>query len=136
MVADQKAFDEAILLSQLRLRLPDPNLTRGAVEKVAIHTSARVYERPWCLNGSFATVYKFRTQDGRHKALRCFRVAMKPEIKDRYAQLSDYFGAQAPDITASFHYYDNGLSIDEVIEGVKKRNSRPEIGRASCRERV
>jgi serine/threonine protein kinase len=125
MVADQRTFDEAILLSRTRLKLPD--LLHGAVEKITIATSSCEYERPWSINGGFATVYKFRTQDGRHKALRCFRVSMRPEIKDRYAQFSGYFGALAPDITAGFHYYDDGISIDEVIGGVKKRRSHPVI---------
>lgn len=109
-------YDEAMLFSAVRLRISDPELKQGQVEKVTIQTSAGIVERPWGIEGGFAVVYKFRTKSGKHRALRCFRVPMDPDTQFRYERIGPYFHTHAPDITADFNYHDTGIMVADGLQ--------------------
>lgn len=121
MVADQKSFDEAILLPQARLRVSDPEILYGTVEMVPVVTDVWRYERPWGVSGGFATVYKFRTQTGMVKALRCFRVAMGKDSSIRFSRLSEYLRTHLSGITVNFQYYEEGILVKEQVQGVVQK---------------
>src|SRR2546430_8652761 len=106
-------YDEAMLFASARLKIPDPELKQGQVEKVTIQTKAGNVVRPWGIEGGFAVVYKFRTKSGQFRALRCFRVPMNPDTQFRYEHIGPYFHAHAHDITANFKYYDAGIVVKE-----------------------
>ena len=106
-------YDEAMLFASARLKISDPELKHGQVEKVTIHTKVGTVERPWGIEGGFAVVYKFRTQSGQMRALRCFRVPMKPDTQFRYERIGPYFHTHAPDITANFMYHKMGIVVKE-----------------------
>ena len=121
MVANLRAYDEALLLPKMRLQIPESDIRDGSVEEITIPTSQGSYKRPWGQPGTFAVVYKFRTASGQFKALRCFRVEMQPDIHERYLEMSRYFRAHLPTITAGFHYYGDGILIDEHVHGKKQQ---------------
>src|SRR5437588_11060546 len=106
-------YDEAMLFASARLKILDPELKQGQVEKVTIQTKAGNVVRPWGIEGGFAVVYKFRTRSGQFRALRCFRVPMKPDTQFRYEHIGPYFHAHARDITANFKYHDAGIVVKE-----------------------
>src|SRR5262245_12441548 len=110
---DRTTLDEAMLLSKARLRVLDPDVKQGQVEKMTLYTAIAPIERPWGLQGGFAVVYKFRRQSGSLCALRCFLVQMTPDIKERYERLSDYFELHARTITAGFRYHNEGINVKE-----------------------
>src|SRR5579885_3273843 len=107
------AYDEAIMLAPARLKMRDPELREGAVEKAAQQTRVGAKPLPWGIEGGFAVVYKYRTKSGRLRALRCFRAAVQPDTQTRYAQLGPYFKQHLADITAEFRYYDPGILVKE-----------------------
>jgi RIO1 family len=125
MVASQQAYDEAIRLSQQRLRISDPNIRQGAPDMVTIKAGPHTYQRPWGQNGGYAVVYRYRTQCGELKALRCYRVAMQPEIKERYALLADYFREHLSSVSAGFCFYEEGILVDERVQGALRLVVRP-----------
>lgn len=110
---DRLACDEAMNLSKARLRVHDPDLKDGEVEK----TVAGLVPVPWGLQGGFAVVYKFRTQSGKPRALRCFLAPMKADIQHRYERIGTYFATHLPDITAEFKYHNDGILIHENTPG-------------------
>lgn len=110
-------YDNAILLPRTRLRVPDPELVGGMVEKVAIRTAVGTMEKPWGIEGGFAVVYKFRTQQGRTLALRCFRAAMRPDIQQRYELIGPFFTSHLARVTAHFRYHEQGIMVKETIQG-------------------
>ncbi|HEV2662056.1 MAG TPA: RIO1 family regulatory kinase/ATPase, partial [Ktedonobacteraceae bacterium] len=110
---ERLAYDEAMQLSAIRLKLPDLELKRGKVEMVSIPTAHGPIERPWGIEGGFAVVYKFRRQNGSICALRCFRVPMNPDTQFRYERIGPYFHAHAGSITAGFKYYDAAIVVKE-----------------------
>src|ERR1041385_2859548 len=101
---ERLSYDEAMLLARARLKIADPELKQGEVEKVTIPTRAGSVTIPWGIEGGFAVVYKYRTQSGQHRALRCFRVPMNQDTQIRYERIGPYFHAHASDITANFKY--------------------------------
>ena len=111
-------YDEAMLFASTRLKIPDPELKQGQVEKVTIHTKAGPVVRPWGIEGGFAVVYKFRTRSGQFRALRCFRVPMNSDTQFRYERIGSYFHTHARDITANFKYHDAGIVVKEQGKSV------------------
>ncbi len=106
-------YDEAMLFSSVRLKIQDPELKQGNVEKVTVKTVVGAVERPWGIEGGFAVVYKFRTKSGMFRALRCFRVPMSEDTQFRYERIEPYFADHAHDITAGFKYHDAGIVVKE-----------------------
>lgn len=117
---DRLSYDEAILSSQHCLKIQDPDLKQGKVETHVITTAAGNYEKPWGQEGGFAVVYKFRTQSGQMKAMRCFRVAMNPDTQSRYERMSRFFPQHVPDVTIDFHYYEQGILVKEATQNMQK----------------
>ncbi len=118
---DRLSYDEAMLYSQHCLKIQDPDLKQGNVETYAIKTTVGEIKKPWGIEGGFAVVYKFRTQSGQMKAMRCFRVAMNPDTQSRYEKMSKYFRQHVPDITIDFQYYDDGILVKETAQGSQKK---------------
>ncbi len=110
---DRLSYDEAMLFSSVRLKIQDPELKQGKVEKMTTRTNMGKIERPWGAQGGFAIVYKFRTRSGMLRALRCFSVAPKPDMQSRYEHIGPYFYQHAPNITTTFKYHDNGILVKE-----------------------
>lgn len=124
---ERTPYDEAMMLSQARLRVPDADLKHGQVETISMQTNAGVIKRPWGIQGGFAVVYKFRTQSGKMRALRCFLVQTDPDMQFRYERISAYFAAHASDITVEFKYYDSGIVLKENIQGQLQNRTYPII---------
>lgn len=112
-------YDEAIQMSRVRLQVKDPDLKQGDVEVVKHKTKMGIIPSPWGMEGGFAIVYKFRTQSGRLRALRCFKSKMPANIKERYQKIGAYFKANASQITAEFKYHEPGIKV-QVGMGSKK----------------
>ncbi len=111
---ERLAYDEAMQLSPIRLKIQDPELKQGKVEMVSVQTAMGSIERPWGIEGGFAVVYKFRRKNGTVCALRCFRVPMSPDTQFRYGRIGPYFHTHACDITAGFKYYDEAIIVKEL----------------------
>jgi serine/threonine protein kinase len=107
-------YDEAMLFSQVRLKIQDPELKQGKVEMMTIHTQRGDIERPWGVEGGFAVVYKFRTRSGNLRALRCFRVSINPDTQSRYERIGPYFHKHIQEITANFKYHEQGILVKEA----------------------
>jgi hypothetical protein len=107
----QDAYNEAVQLPSVRLKVTDPDLKQGKVEMIKMPSSVGNYKLPWANRGSFAIVYKFRTHSGQFKALRCFLGDVDLDTHSRYEKMSCFFAAHAPTITAGFQYYDAGINI-------------------------
>lgn len=125
MVASVQSYDEAIRLAHLRLKIPDPDITQGAPEMVTIEAGTQTYQRPWGQHGGYAVVYRYRTQRGERKAVRCYRVAMQEEIKERYARLSVHFREHLSSVSAGFCFYEEGILVDERVQGMQRQVLRP-----------
>src|SRR5581483_5390297 len=117
---ERLAYDEAMLFSAIRLKMPDLELKQGKVETITTQTSIGPVERPWGIEGGFAVVYKFRTRSGKLRALRCFRVPINQDMQFRYERISAYFHSHIPDITVSFKYYDAGILVQEQNQAHKQ----------------
>lgn len=124
---ERSAYDEAMLLSQARLKVQDQDLKQGSVETITIQTVAGQMKRPWGIQGGFAVVYKFTTQSGKRRALRCFLTKMDPDIAFRYQRIGAYFAAHAPGISVEFNYYEPGILLKEVVYGQIQNKSYPII---------
>lgn len=124
---ERSAYDEAILLPQVRLRVQDEELTQGQVEKFQVRMAVGSIERPWGLEGGFAVVYKYRTRSGTTRALRCFRVPINPDVQFRYERIGIYFATHAPTITAHFTYHNQGITVKEQVYGQLQSNVYPVI---------
>jgi hypothetical protein len=124
---ERTPYDEAMLMSPARLKVPDPDLKQGKVETITLRTAAGTMQRPWGVQGGFAVVYKFRTQSGKMRALRCFLVQMTPDTQFRYERISTYFAAHAPNITVGFKYYDAGIILKEQVYGQLQSRTYPVI---------
>lgn len=124
---DRQSYDEAMLFARARLKVPDLDIKQGTVEKYQAQTTRGTFAKPWGMEGGFAVVYKFRTQSGQLKALRCFRVPMDSDTQYRYEKLGPYFRSHIPDITVDFTYYEQGILVDEEIQGVKQKRIFPVI---------
>ncbi len=124
---ERATYDEAMLLAQARLKVLDPDLKQGKVERITLQTVAGVMERPWGIQGGFAVVYKFRTQSGKVRALRCFLVHMNPDTQFRYERIGAYFAAHAPDITVEFKYCNDGIILKETVYGKLESKTYPVI---------
>src|SRR5260370_230398 len=127
VMPERTPYDEAMMLSQARLRVLDADLKHGQVETISMQTNAGVIKRPWGIQGGFAVVYKFRTQSGKMRALRCFLVQMDPDMQFRYERISAYFAAYASDITVEFKYYNSGIVLKENIQGQLQNKTYPVI---------
>ena len=121
MFTSQHAYDEAMSLPHLRLQIPESDLRQGAVAQMTIAATSGSYQRPWGQNGAFAVVYKFTTHSGQTKALRCFRVAMPADIRERYEALRVFLATHLPENTAGFRYYHEGILIEEHVQGGPQR---------------
>ncbi len=110
---ERLAYDEAMQLAAIRLKVADPELKQGRVEMVSITTTQGSIERPWGIEGGFAVVYKFRRKNGSVCALRCFRVPMSSDTQLRYERIGPYFHTHVLDITAGFKYYDEAIVVKE-----------------------
>ncbi len=119
------SYNEAIRLASVRLKIPDPDLKQGAVEMIKMPSNTANYQMPWANGGGFAIVYKFRTQRGHFKAIRCFLVDMTSDTQQRYELMSRFFARHMPTITAGFQYYDSGINIKR--SGQAQLVSRPVI---------
>ncbi len=124
---DRSAYDEAMRLSQARLKVPDSDLKQGKVDVMTTQTAMGKMERPWGAQGGFAVVYRFSCQSGKKRALRCFLVPMTPDIADRYQHISAYFAAHAASITVEFNYHDAGILIKENVYGQSQNKVYPLI---------
>lgn len=124
---DRLSYDEAMRLSQVRLKIPDSDLKQGAVEMISVNTARMAIPKPWGIEGGFAVVYKFRTKSSQVKAFRCFRVPMNADTQFRYERMSAYFRTYARDITIEFDYYDQGIKVDETNQGTKTQVVSPVI---------
>src|SRR5437870_1239598 len=110
---ERAAYDEAMLLSQARLKVPGQDLKQGKVETITMQSVAGSMKRPWGIQGGFAVVYKFSTQSGKIRALRCFLTKMDPDLQYRYERIGTYFAAHIPNIAVEFKYYDSGILLKE-----------------------
>ncbi len=110
---ERLAYDEAMQLSAIRLKVQNQDLKQGKVEMVSVPTTQGSLERPWGIEGGFAVVYKFRRKNGLICALRCFRVPMSSDTQFRYERIGPYFRTHARDITAGFQYYDAAIVVKE-----------------------
>jgi serine/threonine protein kinase len=110
---DRSACDEAMRFAKSRLKVQDHDLLNGEVETI----TAGLLSIPWGLQGGFAVVYKFRTQSGKMRALRCYLVPMKADTQYRYERIGAYFAQHLPDITAQFKYHNDGILIKETEPG-------------------
>ncbi len=110
-------YDEAMLFSQARLKVQDLDLKQGKVEMITVKTARGAIERPWGRQGGFAVVYKYRTQSGKTRALRCFLIPMTADTQFRYERMGTYFTSHAPNITVGFKYYDSGIVLKEPVYG-------------------
>src|SRR5690242_19719478 len=110
---ERLAYDEAMLFPEARLKIPDPEIKRGQVEKITVATKVGNIVQPWGVEGGFAVVYKFRTLSGRYRALRCFRRDMDSDTQFRYEHIGPYFKAHIHQITAGFKYHAQGIMIKE-----------------------
>ncbi len=122
---DRTSFDESMLLARARLRVQDDDLKHGTVEMLMSHTVVGPVQAPWGVQGGFAVVYKFCTQSGKMRALRCFLVQVKPDTQFRYERIGAYFAAQIPDITAGFKYHNDGIAIKENVQGQLREKTYP-----------
>ena len=114
---ERVAYDQAMQAAKARLRVADPDLKQGEVDMMKVPTARGVIERPWGVEGGFAVVYRFRTQSGKIRALRCFRVPINPDTRQRYQLIGPYFAKHLPTITAEFKYHDPGIVIKETPPG-------------------
>ncbi len=114
---DRLSCDDAMRLSRARLRVQDPDLKHGQVEMLIKQTAIGPISDPWGIQGGFAVVYKFRTQSGKIRALRCFLVQMPPDTQFRYERIGPYFASHAADITVEFKYHPGGILIAENAPG-------------------
>jgi serine/threonine protein kinase len=112
-VPDRLSYDEAVRLSEVRLKVQDPDLKKGRVEMITINAYSGSFERPWGLQGGFAVVYKFRTQSNKPRALRCFISPINADTQFRYERIDSYFHKHIPDITAGFRYHNPGIAVKE-----------------------
>ena len=117
---DRLSYDEAILYSQHCLKIQDTDLKQGAVETYTTKTAVGEVKKPWGQEGGFAVVYKFRSQSGQMKAMRCFRVAMNSDTQSRYERMSKFFPQHVPDITIDFRYYEQGILVKEATQSMQK----------------
>ncbi len=124
---ERSAYDEAILLPQVRFRVQDEELTQGQVEKFQVRMAIGSIERPWGVEGGFAVVYKYRTRSGTIRALRCFRAPINPDVRFRYERIGTYFTTHAPTITAHFTYHNQGIVVKEQMYGQLQSNVYPVI---------
>src|SRR5438552_11959552 len=122
---ERMAYDEAILLAQTRLKVQDPDLKYGQVETITIQTNAGAMKRLWGSQGGFAVVYKFRTQSGKMRAIRCFLVQMNQDIQMRYERIGTYFAVHASNITVEFRYYNAGIVLKENVYGQPQSKTYP-----------
>jgi hypothetical protein len=126
-VPERLAYDEAMQLSQVRLRIQDSDLIQGSVERIQIQTAVGSIERPWGIAGGFAIVYKFRTKGGKLRALRCFSTRITPDIQFRYERIGVYFANHVPHITIGFKYHEQGILVKEAVSGLLQKVIYPII---------
>jgi serine/threonine protein kinase len=124
-MVSQQSYDEAIRLPRQRLLIPDADIVEGAVEMVTINAGTYTYQRPWGQNGGYAVVYRYRTQSGERKALRCYRVAMRPEIKERYEHLERYIRLHLESRSVGFRFFEEGIVVDERVNGAQRQVVHP-----------
>jgi predicted SnoaL-like aldol condensation-catalyzing enzyme len=124
---ERTSYDEAMQLSQARLRVQDPDVKQGKVEMITMRTNVGSMQKPWGRQGGFAVVYKFRTQSGKLRALRCFLVQMTPDTQFRYERIGRYFAAYASKITVEFKYYGTGILLKENVYGRLESNTYPVV---------
>lgn len=124
---ERTTYDEAMLLSQARLKVQDQDLKQGQVETITLQTNVGSMKRPWGIQGGFAVVYKYSTQSGKRRALRCFLIGMDPDIAYRYERIGAYFAAHAPNIAVEFKYYESGILLKEVVYGQTQNKTYPII---------
>src|SRR2546423_5830459 len=124
---ERAAYDEAMRLSQARLKVQDQDLKQGKVDIMTTQTAMGQMERPWGAQGGFAVVYRFSRQSGKKRALRCFLVPMTPDIADRYQRISACFAAHSPSITVEFNYHDAGILLKENVYGQLQSKTYPLI---------
>jgi hypothetical protein len=117
---DRLSYDEAMLYASRTLKIQDPDIKQGTVEIIIISTAVGPIKKPWGLEGGFAVVYKYRTQSGQMKAMRCFRVPMTVDTRSRYEKMSGYFRQYIPDITIDFRYYEEGILVKESVQSTQK----------------
>src|SRR2546421_336212 len=94
---DRLSYDEAMFYADRNLKIQDTDIKQGSVETIIIKTAVGNLKKPWGLEGGFAVVYKFRTQSGQMKAMRCFRVAINLDTRSRYEKMSSFFSKHVPD---------------------------------------
>jgi serine/threonine protein kinase len=125
---NQTALDEAMLLSQTRLLLADPDLKQGAVVQVPVVLAAgRHYQRLWRQSGAAATVFKYRTQSGRYLALRCFHGTIRPDLQQHYETLDAYFRLHPSllEMTVRFTYAVEGIWTYQQVQGSLQQVTHP-----------
>jgi serine/threonine protein kinase len=122
---ERAAYDEAMRLSQVRLKVADPELKQGKVETMTLKTVAGSIQQPWGVQGGFAVVYKFSTHGGKLRALRCFLAKMDPDIQFRYEHIGTYFATHAPDISVYFKYHNDGVLLKETVYGQTQKITYP-----------
>lgn len=96
-----------------RIQIQDDEYKKGRVEKRMNKTSAGTLVEPFALPGGFATVYKFKTRRGELVAFRVYRREVEPDTQYRYEKIGPYFKKHAPEITAEFRYFNNGLKVGD-----------------------
>jgi serine/threonine protein kinase len=119
-MSERTAYDESMMFPPKRLQIQDPEIQQGMVEMVNISTKMGSLEVPWGIQGGVATVYKFRTKSGQHRALRCFNISMLQDMQFRYERIGSYFAAYIPGITARFKYHEQGILIKENRSGQRQ----------------
>jgi hypothetical protein len=102
-------YDDAIRQAAHFLKVTDLDLRNGSVMQVEF--AAGAVSRPWAMEGGFAIVYRFRTESGKLRALRCFTKAMPTDIQWRYELVGPYLLSNIPDLTVQVHYHDPGIAV-------------------------
>ena len=93
------------------LRVRDPDLLEGHVQRVPYKTSAGTTTVPWAVEGEGSLVYKFRCQSNRMCALKVFTQPFDPTLITRYASISPYLETVASDLTVRCKAHDPGIAV-------------------------
>ena len=104
-------YDHSLESPDRWLRVSDPELLGGYVQRVPRKTSVGTTTVPWAVEGGSAVVYRFRCQSGRTCALRCFTQPFDAGLGARYEALDPYLDTVASDITVRAKFHDPGITV-------------------------
>ena len=104
-------YDDAIRAG--RVRFKDPALKAATPVLNKRPYNGGMIEEPSRAPGSFAVVYKMRTQDGRIRAVRCY-FAENAHHSQRYRILNAELPGKLKEYTVDFRYLDQGIRVESA----------------------